>query len=48
LLATGHLIRFAFSIPISIGGMEVPLWVSLPAAVILGALGVWLWIERTR
>ncbi|MDP2629386.1 MAG: hypothetical protein Q8P45_01610 [Candidatus Harrisonbacteria bacterium] len=33
-----HLLRFAFGLPLIIGGVEIPLWASLLAALILGPL----------
>lgn len=42
-----HLARWAAALPITVGTWNVPVWWSLPVAVLLGGLAVWL-IVGTR
>lgn len=42
-----HLARWVIALPITVGTWEVPVWWSLPVAVLLGGLAVWL-IVGTR
>lgn len=46
LMALAQLLRLLFRVEVRAGGVEMPLWISAPAAIVLGALGVWLWLER--
>lgn len=46
LMALAQLLRLLFRVEVRAGGTEIPLWVSVPAVLILGALGVWLWLDR--
>lgn len=43
LIGALHLLRLASGAPVTVEGMEIPLWASVPAALVtLGlALGVW-------
>ncbi len=45
LVAVGHLFRVAFSIELSIGGDQVPVWWSVPAAILFGVGAFLLWRE---
>jgi hypothetical protein len=44
--ACAQLCRFFFKVPVVAAGIEIPLWPSAIAAVILAALGIWLLKER--
>jgi hypothetical protein len=46
LIALAQLLRVLFRVRVTAGGFDVPLWVSVLAVVVLGALGIWLWRER--
>ena len=46
LIALVQLLRVVFRVEVMAGGVRIPLWVSIVAAVVLGALGIWLWRER--
>jgi hypothetical protein len=46
LIALAQLLRVLFRIEVTAGGVHIPLWVSVLAIVVLGALGIWLWRER--
>lgn len=48
LIALAQLLRVLFGLRVIAGGVDIPLWVSILAAVVLGALGLWLWRERRR
>jgi len=46
LIALAQLLRVLFRVEVKAGGAEIPLWLSVLAAIVLGALGIWLWRER--
>lgn len=41
IIALAHLIRLTLALPIQVGTMSVPLWVSWAGLVVAGALSVW-------
>ena len=45
IIALAHLLRVAFSVPITVGEFSVPMWPSMLAFVGPGALALWLWRE---
>jgi len=45
-LACAQLFRYLFKVKVIAAGMEIPLWPSAIAALILAALAVWLLKER--
>ncbi|PKN51346.1 MAG: hypothetical protein CVU55_11955 [Deltaproteobacteria bacterium HGW-Deltaproteobacteria-13] len=47
LMAIAQLCRFFLEIDIVAAGIEIPVWPSAAAAVVLIALGVWLLKERS-
>jgi lipopolysaccharide export LptBFGC system permease protein LptF len=46
LIALAQLLRVLFRVQVTAGGVNIPLWVSILAFIVLGALGIWLWRER--
>ena len=46
LMALAQLLRILFRVEVTAGGVDIPLWVSVLAVIVLGALGIWLWRER--
>jgi len=46
LIALAQLLRVLFRVEVTAGGVNIPLWVSILAVIVLGALGLWLWRER--
>ena len=48
LLACAQLCRFFLKINVVAAGIEIPLWPSAVAAVIMAALGIWLLKERNK
>lgn len=46
-LACAQLGRFILSVNVVAAGMEIPIWPSAIAAVVLAALGIWLLKERS-
>ena len=46
LIAVVQLFRVLFRVEVTAGGVNIPLWVSIFAVIVFGALGVWLWRER--
>ena len=45
LIAIAQLLRVLLRVRVVAGGVEIPLWISALAVVVLGALGIWLWRE---
>lgn len=48
LMACAQIGRFLLKINVVAAGMEIPVWPSAIAAVLLTALGIWLLKERNR
>jgi hypothetical protein len=46
LIALAQLLRVLFRVEVTAGGVNIPLWISILAFIVLGALGIWLWRER--
>ena len=46
LIALAQLLRVLFRVEVAAGGVNIPLWVSILAVLVLGALGLWFWRER--
>ena len=46
LIAVIHLLRVIFQVPVTAGGTEFPMSVSVFGALAIGALAVWLWREQ--
>ena len=46
IMATAQAARFVSGISVSAGGVEIPVWISAIAAVVLAVLGIWLLKER--
>jgi hypothetical protein len=47
-LAVAQLCRFILAVRITAGGMEIPVWPSAVAFLILTGLAIWLLKERSR
>ena len=45
LICLVHIARLVYGLDIVIGGWPVPLWVSMPGAVVTGGLAFMLWKE---
>ena len=45
LICLVHIVRLGYGFDIVIGGWAVPLWVSVPGAVLTGGLAFMLWKE---
>ena len=45
-IALAQSLRVVFRVEVTAGGVNIPLWVSILAVIVLGALGIWLWRER--
>ena len=43
IVAILHVLRLMFQVEVTFGTVVIPLWASLPAAVLLSALAAWLW-----
>jgi Na+/proline symporter len=48
IVAVGHLLRLVLGVEIRIGGILVPLWVSVIACVLPAGLAVGLWRENRK
>ena len=46
LIALAQLLRVSLGVRVTAGHFVIPLWPSVLAFIILGALGFWLWRER--
>lgn len=46
LVAVLHVLRLVFQVPFIVGDTEIPMWASVLAVVVPGALAVWLWREQ--
>ncbi len=47
-VAVGHAARLATDFEISVAGIVVPVWVSLPGALIAAALAAWMVLAARR
>ncbi|MFA5321126.1 MAG: hypothetical protein WC373_00495 [Smithella sp.] len=47
ILACAQLCRLIFKVSVVAAGIEIPVWPSAIAAVVLAALGIWLLKERS-
>ncbi len=41
-----HVLRLVFGVPVTAGGIEIPLWASVFGVVVPGALALWFWREQ--
>jgi hypothetical protein len=48
LVAVAHLLRIVFQVPVVVGSVDVPLWPSAPAVLVVGGLAAWLWREERQ
>jgi hypothetical protein len=48
IVAVGHLLRLVLGVEIRVGGILVPLWVSVLACVLPAGLAVGLWRESRK
>jgi len=48
ILACAQLGRFILGINVVAEGMQIPVWISAVAAMVLAALGIWLLKERNN
>lgn len=48
IMACAQLGRFILGINVVAEGVQIPVWISAIAAVVLAALGIWLLKERTK
>jgi hypothetical protein len=46
LIALAQLLRVLFRVKVKAGGIDIPLWPSVLAVIVFGALGIGLWRER--
>jgi hypothetical protein len=45
LICLVHIARLVFGLDVTVGGWAVPLWVSVPGAIVAGGLAFMLWKE---
>lgn len=48
LVCIAHALRVAFQVPVTAGTTQIPVWMSLPAAIVTGTLAVLMWRETRR
>jgi hypothetical protein len=46
LVCVGHLVRLVLHVPVTVGSLVIPMWMSAAACVLTGALAVALWLEN--
>jgi lipopolysaccharide export LptBFGC system permease protein LptF len=46
LIALLQMLRIVFQVHVTAGGVEIPIWASIPPVVLFATLGAWLWAER--
>jgi lipopolysaccharide export LptBFGC system permease protein LptF len=46
LIALLHVVRLVFGAELTVAGVEIPRWASIPPVLFFGVLGAWLWAER--
>lgn len=46
LVAIGHVVRFVLRLQVTVAGVEVPMWCSIPAAILFAGLAFALWREH--
>jgi hypothetical protein len=45
LICLVHIVRLVYGLDIAVGGWVVPLWLSVPGAIVTGGLAFMLWKE---
>lgn len=48
LIAIAHLLRVLYRVDVVVGGTAIPIWMSGPAFVVVGALAVAVWREHRK
>ncbi len=48
LVSIAHLLRLIFQVKITANAVELPMWLSVPAALLTAALAIWLLIENKK
>ena len=48
LVALGHLVRVALRLQVTVGGTDIPMWMSVVACIFAGGLAIMLWRESRR
>jgi hypothetical protein len=48
LVSVAHLLRLLYRVEIVAGGRAIPMWASVPGALVSAALAGWLWREQRR
>ena len=46
LIAILHVLRLVFQVDVTFGTVVIPMWASVPAALLAGAVAAWLWKEQ--
>ena len=46
LIALAQLLRVLYRVEVTAGSVNIPIWISVLAFIILAALVIWLWRER--
>jgi len=48
LVSIAHLLRLILQVKVTANAVEIPMWVSIPAAILTAALAIWLWTENKK
>lgn len=43
LMGLAHIVRLIAAAEVSLAGHDLPVWASLPAAIVLCGIGLWFW-----
>ena len=46
LVALMHLLRVIYQLPVLVGDVAIPMWISVTGTIGPGALAIWLWREQ--
>lgn len=43
-----HLLRLVFQVPVTAGGVDIPVWLSAPGCIVAAGVAVLLWRESRK
>jgi membrane protein implicated in regulation of membrane protease activity len=47
-ISAGHLLRLVFKTQVTVGTLQIPMWISTAAFLFCAALAVWLWAQNRK
>jgi len=45
-ISVGHILRLLLAVEVTVGGMRIPIWMSVAGFIFAGALATALWLEN--